>query len=230
MHDPVICADGHSYERTYIQQWLSTNITSPMTGLAHDNRRLIPNYNLRNAIREWATREKLDKNEHKKTDEMWDDTEDKTIAENEQRDTEKVATEYSGKNITEENASRAKAAQILVEILQAKHILEVTSASAASRLATSALIASLLAASASIASASAARASAASASAENAPAAGSSAASALAASALAASAPAASALAASVSAASASAASACRSICQLSVGHQCIGCKYIGGQ
>ena len=24
IHNPVICADGHSYKRTYIQRWLST--------------------------------------------------------------------------------------------------------------------------------------------------------------------------------------------------------------
>ena len=80
MHNPVICADGHSYKCNYIQQWLSTNITSPITGLAIVNRMLIPNYNLRNAIQEWAAREKFNEDEHKKTDEMLDDMEDTTKA------------------------------------------------------------------------------------------------------------------------------------------------------
>ena len=29
MNDPVIAADSHTYERTAIERWLQTNITSP---------------------------------------------------------------------------------------------------------------------------------------------------------------------------------------------------------
>ena len=81
MHDPIICADDHSYECTYIQQWLTTNITSPITGLALDNRRLTPKYTLRNTIQEWLAGEKLEQNEHKTTDAMRHATEDEMIAE-----------------------------------------------------------------------------------------------------------------------------------------------------
>ena len=31
MIDPVVCADGHSYERSAIERWLDTKSTSPMT-------------------------------------------------------------------------------------------------------------------------------------------------------------------------------------------------------
>ena len=50
MRDPVICADGHSYERESITQWLSHNTRSPKTNLELANLVLIPNYNLRDAI------------------------------------------------------------------------------------------------------------------------------------------------------------------------------------
>lgn len=33
MCDPVVCTDGHSYDRTNISRWLRTNGTSPKTGL-----------------------------------------------------------------------------------------------------------------------------------------------------------------------------------------------------
>ena len=33
MSDPVMCADGHTYERAAIQQWLAANSTSPNTNL-----------------------------------------------------------------------------------------------------------------------------------------------------------------------------------------------------
>ena len=32
MNDPVICADGHSYERANIERWLLDRDTSPRTG------------------------------------------------------------------------------------------------------------------------------------------------------------------------------------------------------
>ena len=78
MSDPVSCADGHTYERSEIERWLSTGaFTSPSTGemlikpktdpaksmlmvripapgakLTHMH--VIPNHALRNAIEEWA--------------------------------------------------------------------------------------------------------------------------------------------------------------------------------
>ena len=53
MRDPVTCADGHSYERTEIERWLSTHSTSPRTGAQLPNNVLTSNHALRNAIEEW---------------------------------------------------------------------------------------------------------------------------------------------------------------------------------
>ena len=53
MSDPVICASGHTYERTNIERWLTTKNTSPSTGVQLRSRRLIPNYALRDSIEEW---------------------------------------------------------------------------------------------------------------------------------------------------------------------------------
>ena len=53
MHDPVVLSDGHSYDRPNIVHWLATNLTSPMTGWILVDRKLSPNLNLQNAIREW---------------------------------------------------------------------------------------------------------------------------------------------------------------------------------
>lgn len=44
MSDPVIAADGHTYERAAIEEWLQTNATSPMTNEALPHLDLIPNY------------------------------------------------------------------------------------------------------------------------------------------------------------------------------------------
>ena len=51
MVDPVITADGHTYERSAIEKWFgSGNIISPATGasLAHQNP--VPNIALRSAM------------------------------------------------------------------------------------------------------------------------------------------------------------------------------------
>ena len=54
MQDPVVLADGHSYERAAIQQWLDAGrSTSPMTNLRLTHRELTPNYSLRSAAMEW---------------------------------------------------------------------------------------------------------------------------------------------------------------------------------
>ena len=50
MLDPVICADGHTYERSQIELWLQTNNTSPKTNLPLQNKTLIPNLALKAAI------------------------------------------------------------------------------------------------------------------------------------------------------------------------------------
>ena len=45
--DPVITADGHTYERLAIELWLQDHDTSPMTGLSLPSKALIPNLALR---------------------------------------------------------------------------------------------------------------------------------------------------------------------------------------
>lgn len=51
MRDPVIAADGYSYEREAIQFWFdSGNDTSPMTNLQLPHTRLVANQTLRIAI------------------------------------------------------------------------------------------------------------------------------------------------------------------------------------
>lgn len=53
MEDPVVCADGHSYERTCIQEWFARgHRTSPKTNHPLPNMTLIPNISLRNTIEE----------------------------------------------------------------------------------------------------------------------------------------------------------------------------------
>ena len=49
MLDPVVAADGHSYERRAIEEWLSQTgrTTSPNTGAELEDRALKPNHSLR---------------------------------------------------------------------------------------------------------------------------------------------------------------------------------------
>ena len=50
MLDPVIAADGRSYERAAITNWLAQHDTSPYNGLVLDHKLLIPNIHLKNII------------------------------------------------------------------------------------------------------------------------------------------------------------------------------------
>jgi len=57
MQDPVMAMDGHTYERTAIEQWFGENSTnnrvlSPMTGVSM-GLLLIPNHTLRRSIAEY---------------------------------------------------------------------------------------------------------------------------------------------------------------------------------
>ena len=54
MNDPVICSDGQTYERSAIQKWLASKNTSPYTILDLDNKVLIPNIALRQAIKAYT--------------------------------------------------------------------------------------------------------------------------------------------------------------------------------
>eukprot|EP01052_Picozoa_sp_SAG31_P000949 SAG31_NODE_30_length_32545_cov_9.378999_12_plen_468_part_00 len=59
MADPVICADGHSYERKAIAAWLQNHRTSPRTGLPLEDTKLVPNHALRGAIEGWRQAQEM---------------------------------------------------------------------------------------------------------------------------------------------------------------------------
>ena len=54
MTDPVTTADGFTYERTAITEWLRTKDTSPFTGATLETKLLIPNLSLRSMIRSFV--------------------------------------------------------------------------------------------------------------------------------------------------------------------------------
>lgn len=50
MKEPVIAADGHTYERKAVQEWLQHHKTSPVTGCVLAHIRLIPNVLIRSVL------------------------------------------------------------------------------------------------------------------------------------------------------------------------------------
>ena len=56
MTDPVMCADGFSYERSAIENWLRGHDTSPKTNLQLAHTNVTPNNTLRAAINTWHDR------------------------------------------------------------------------------------------------------------------------------------------------------------------------------
>lgn len=56
MNDPVICSDGHSYERKAIEDWLSSHDKSPMTNHKLVTKQLFPNHSLRSMINEYRAK------------------------------------------------------------------------------------------------------------------------------------------------------------------------------
>lgn len=50
MVDPVVAADGHSYERAAIVRWLKVKPVSPVTGAKLVHVCVVPNHALRNVI------------------------------------------------------------------------------------------------------------------------------------------------------------------------------------
>ena len=55
LRDPVVAADGFTYERESIEQWFAQgNHRSPKTGAHLQNKLLFPNHDLRAAIHEWC--------------------------------------------------------------------------------------------------------------------------------------------------------------------------------
>ena len=54
--DPVVCSDGHTYERSFILAWLQGHNTSPTSGAILSSRDLFDNVGLRKEILEWKDR------------------------------------------------------------------------------------------------------------------------------------------------------------------------------
>ena len=50
MQDPVICCDGHTYEREAIEMWLRNNSRSPKTNQPLATKEVFPNHALRSSI------------------------------------------------------------------------------------------------------------------------------------------------------------------------------------
>ena len=48
--EPVIAADGHTYEKSAMEHWLGQHVTSPVTGAKLMHARLVPNRVLRSII------------------------------------------------------------------------------------------------------------------------------------------------------------------------------------
>ena len=53
MEDPVMCTDGHTYERRAIEEWLAMRSTSPNTGAELRDKALVPNVALKQMIELW---------------------------------------------------------------------------------------------------------------------------------------------------------------------------------
>jgi hypothetical protein len=56
MSDPVIAADGYTYDRRAIGQWFDAHNTSPMSNAVLPHTQLTPNNALRSSIMEWKER------------------------------------------------------------------------------------------------------------------------------------------------------------------------------
>lgn len=54
MRDPVVAADGHTYERAAIARWLAESNKSPLTGAVLSHKDLVPNYMLLSSLQEAA--------------------------------------------------------------------------------------------------------------------------------------------------------------------------------
>lgn len=50
MVDPVIAADGHTYERAALQDWLHHSYMSPVTQSPLEHTRLVANQAIKNAL------------------------------------------------------------------------------------------------------------------------------------------------------------------------------------
>lgn len=56
MIDPVIIETGQTYERQFIEEWLKTKSTCPITNVELKSKSWIPNYSLKSAILDWKSK------------------------------------------------------------------------------------------------------------------------------------------------------------------------------
>ena len=56
MVEPTMAADGHTYEKSSIVEWLSKSSLSPITGEKIDPSILLPNHLARSQIREYLAK------------------------------------------------------------------------------------------------------------------------------------------------------------------------------
>lgn len=61
MNNPVVAADGHTYEKSAITRWFLTSDKSPLTGLVLPHKDLAPNYSLLSSLQENAVTRSIDK-------------------------------------------------------------------------------------------------------------------------------------------------------------------------
>ena len=58
MEDPVVAADGQTYDKACIQQWFDRGKrTSPYSGALLQDMRLTPNYSIKSAISDWQQKQ-----------------------------------------------------------------------------------------------------------------------------------------------------------------------------
>lgn len=59
MEEPVMTADGHSYDRKAIERWLQSNNTSPITNEQLTHKKLVTNWGLKKTIESFITEENI---------------------------------------------------------------------------------------------------------------------------------------------------------------------------
>ncbi len=60
MVDPVMAADGHTYDRPSIERWFAAHNTSPLTGARLETKKLTPVYSLRNLVDKYLTSKQIE--------------------------------------------------------------------------------------------------------------------------------------------------------------------------
>ena len=121
MQDPVIAADGYTYERSAIQEWFSlSDGRSPKTGLPLVNKNLIPNHALKTMIREWTPGRQgiFSPLDHLKSADIA-----KNVAK-EFKDNEHLLHSSKGKNIVAFLGNTGSGKSTLVNLLAGKELVE----------------------------------------------------------------------------------------------------------